>query len=985
MSAQFKTRARAVEMLGKDQIANAPTAISELFKNAYDAYATKVSVDLYPEDDTLVLWDDGIGMSEEDVSEKWLVVGTGDKKKRDPRQFLRPGEVKSEFLEREIMGEKGIGRLAISVIGKQLFLFSHRLNEKIICLFVDWRIFQHLDLNLDEVRLPTRILNEGQMFTRSRLLEMLQEFRDNFENPKWKSEPELKQEILTDLENLDKNLNIEEIIKTPAFGAERGTTFYISALEDDFKNIEISNPKATSQIFETRLFRLLLGFRNALLKNPPDMNYSFFIHRKGRPPFNVLTEREWWNRDDLKVYDHLIEGEFDDFGRFVGRCEIFGESVEYVNLWKKGRKTKCGPIEVCIRYVEGEYKSSRLEGEDYSFITSKLGMIGGLYVYRGGIRVLPYGEADVDFLEFEERRSKGAARYFFSHRRFFGYIAITKKNNKNLRDKASREGFIDNAAYRDFTDVLKQFFIDIAADHFYRERAKKSDLHFKLTEQHRIEKKALEEEEKRTKQEKKQFLSLLQECQQTWENGLSLLEENTISSIKELHGIQEEITTGHFREIEEKIASVTKDYKKKQRQVLHKYSLEKPDRLALNDGEEGDYAEYLTIFEHLKNKAEEFDVHFYDEVGSLLENLRSIIDREKILREEIHKTDLEIQESLTRKKEKLEKHMSGVKELIFETFQHYYESIEPLVLNKKGAETLGELVVSADRGAFQETLTLIDEEGKIRLYELEKRYSEMSRQLQSFSREDSDERLIGAQKKLMEEQREKLSLYHNLAQLGLAVEIIDHELEMLYQNIKFQLGLLSGYRRDEKLRTIYEDLKYGFQHLESKHKLMLPLYRKSLLKKKTIKGKEIYDYLLRFFEETIKGELNINASESFRNIEIPNASETILYPAFINLVNNSIYWTKESEVREIFLDYRNGIIYVEDTGIGIGERDKYRIFKPFFSRKKEGGRGLGLYITRENLRANGYDIDFTLDSNEKTKSGACFKIYLSKMETGGEE
>ena len=237
----------------------------------------------------------------------------------------------------------------------------------------------------------------------------------------------------------------------------------------------------------------------------------------------------------------------------------------------------------------------------------------------------------------------------------------------------------------------------------------------------------------------------------------------------------------------------------------------------------------------------------------------------------------------------------------------------------------------------------------------------------------------------MEEQREKLSLYHNLAQLGLAVEIIDHELEMLYQNIKFQLGLLSGYRRDEKLRTIYEDLKYGFQHLESKHKLMLPLYRKSLLKKKTIKGKEIYDYLLRFFEETIKGEIDINASESFRNLEIPKASETILYPAFINLVNNSIYWIKESEVREIFLDYRNGIIYVEDTGIGIGERDKYRIFKPFFSRKKEGGRGLGLYITRENLRANGYDIDFTLDSNEKTKPGACFKIYLSKMETGGEE
>jgi len=308
MNAQFKTRARAVEMLGRDQIANAPTAISELFKNAYDAYATEVSVDLYPEDDTLVLWDDGIGMSERDVSERWLVVGTGDKRKRDQRQFLRPDEVKPELLKREIMGEKGIGRLAISAIGKQLFLFSRRLNEKIVCLFVDWRVFQHLDLNLDEVTLPIRILDEGQRLTKGLCLGMLQEFKDNFENQKWESETELKKEIIADLEDLDTNLEIEKINNAPAFHGERGTTFYISALEDDFKNIEISNPKDTSRIFEKRLFKLLLGFRNPLLDNPPDMNYGFFIHRKEKPPFNVLTESEWWNKDDLKVYDHLIEG-----------------------------------------------------------------------------------------------------------------------------------------------------------------------------------------------------------------------------------------------------------------------------------------------------------------------------------------------------------------------------------------------------------------------------------------------------------------------------------------------------------------------------------------------------------------------------------------------------------------------------------------------------------------------------------------------------
>ena len=37
--AQFKAKARAIELLGKGQIADLPTAITELWKNGYDAYA----------------------------------------------------------------------------------------------------------------------------------------------------------------------------------------------------------------------------------------------------------------------------------------------------------------------------------------------------------------------------------------------------------------------------------------------------------------------------------------------------------------------------------------------------------------------------------------------------------------------------------------------------------------------------------------------------------------------------------------------------------------------------------------------------------------------------------------------------------------------------------------------------------------------------------------------------------------------------------
>ena len=43
----FQTRARTVDHLGREQIADCPTAISELWKNAFDAYARTVELNIY--------------------------------------------------------------------------------------------------------------------------------------------------------------------------------------------------------------------------------------------------------------------------------------------------------------------------------------------------------------------------------------------------------------------------------------------------------------------------------------------------------------------------------------------------------------------------------------------------------------------------------------------------------------------------------------------------------------------------------------------------------------------------------------------------------------------------------------------------------------------------------------------------------------------------------------------------------------------------
>ena len=65
--------------------------------------------------------------------------------------------------------------------------------------------------------------------------------------------------------------------------------------------------------------------------------------------------------------------------------------------------------------------------------------IGGLYIYKDGIRVLPYGNPDYDFVDIELNRTKGAGYYYFSYRRMFGYIDIDAEANRNLNEKAGRE------------------------------------------------------------------------------------------------------------------------------------------------------------------------------------------------------------------------------------------------------------------------------------------------------------------------------------------------------------------------------------------------------------------------------------------------------------------------------------------------------------------------------------------------------------------
>ena len=59
-----------------------------------------------------------------------------------------------------------------------------------------------------------------------------------------------------------------------------------------------------------------------------------------------------------------------------------------------------------------------------------------------------------------------AGTYYFSSRRMFGYLALSRTRNPKLKDKSSREGFLNNAAYRAFENDLIAFFKELANQYF---------------------------------------------------------------------------------------------------------------------------------------------------------------------------------------------------------------------------------------------------------------------------------------------------------------------------------------------------------------------------------------------------------------------------------------------------------------------------------------------------------------------------------------
>ena len=149
----FKFDVSTFRLLGRELITDRITALFELVKNCYDANSNNVHISfekLNPlgPDSRIIIEDDGLGMTFEDIRDKWMVIGTSSKRRNrtSPAPYYRV-----------VAGKKGVGRFAVDKLGGKLIMRTKKKDSSVWhCLETDWTKYseeenRQLQLDFDNV------------------------------------------------------------------------------------------------------------------------------------------------------------------------------------------------------------------------------------------------------------------------------------------------------------------------------------------------------------------------------------------------------------------------------------------------------------------------------------------------------------------------------------------------------------------------------------------------------------------------------------------------------------------------------------------------------------------------------------------------------------------------------------------------------------------------------------------------------------------
>ena len=426
-SMPFRPYARLMNILGDQLITDKKVAVIEIVKNSYDADASSVKVrfnnmsnvklnDLPKEEQAYIeIEDDGCGMSLDIIKNVWLRPATPNKYDKKKRKNNKTDK------GRIIQGEKGIGRFAIHKLGESIELYTKAKGQNEVKLEMNFVDFNPDDINLFNQQTDYKLLDEvsnnwyvqdpPEKVTReSGTIIRIYNIREHWSENDYKELYKNIQRMMPPVDENAKKMGIE-------FIQDFSIEMYLEG-----KLYNDADVKTFADVFERAQFTMM---------GTIDENGIMSFQYKSLSPKRVYTD----------TIDLL-----DDATLSLKNYSLVGPK------WFKDndRKPNCGPFKFTFYAFDLKNKDwTTLDKELEKFIKENF-----VYVMRDGIRVYPYGEKGIDWLDLDKNRSTYRAGQFISYNDLTGFVYISQEKNPFLTDASNRQGLVNNmGTYYDFKSL----------------------------------------------------------------------------------------------------------------------------------------------------------------------------------------------------------------------------------------------------------------------------------------------------------------------------------------------------------------------------------------------------------------------------------------------------------------------------------------------------------------------------------------------------
>jgi len=406
----FRPRARLLKLLGEELIGSQHLAIFELIKNAYDADADDVLINISNVNDvtatTISIKDNGCGMTLDTIKNSWLEPGT------DAKEKMLENRIYTKKYHRLPLGSKGVGRFAAYKLGNVVTLYTKTLSDGEFKVTVD--------------------LNEAIS------KKYLNEFFINIENVSGDDshiETSTGTEII--ISSITKPLTLKSILNLNKQILSIQSPFeYFGYKSKKIKNpinIQLGCPEFQDKIKETSINDLidssLYRFRFQFINGRLEYEYKFTPNKK--------------LQESTKLEPRMLK-----------------EVLENITTLDKHEPVKMPVYYEGLRRICGSFYCYDFDSKTIQYYQNKQALRtytlenSGIRVYRGGMRIYNYGETGDDWLELDQERIDDPSRNL-SNRLIIGAIELEPQTASYLREKTNREGFIDDEAYQKLKLVVK--------------------------------------------------------------------------------------------------------------------------------------------------------------------------------------------------------------------------------------------------------------------------------------------------------------------------------------------------------------------------------------------------------------------------------------------------------------------------------------------------------------------------------------------------